>query len=63
MFALFWRYRKTGALPTAATIPLTRTAVRTGRTLGTATMSKAKIASLIDGAQTTNVNVNIAPTD
>jgi hypothetical protein len=31
--------------------------------LVTATMSKAKIASLIDGVQTTNVNVNIAPTD
>src|SRR4051812_29654604 len=34
MFALFWGYRKTGALPAAATIPRTRTAVPTGRTLG-----------------------------
>jgi hypothetical protein len=31
--------------------------------LVTATMSKAKLASLIDGAQTTNFNVNIASTD
>jgi hypothetical protein len=31
--------------------------------LVSATMSKAKLAGLIDGAQTTNVNVNIAPTD